>query len=128
MTQKFVVRLLTSEGDLLSWAEVQAQAKPQGRPRSTPFHAIGPSMFVIEQDGIATQMSVHWCDLDVARVFALPEPVPVSALQVLRYDWFTMPVWMVEGSKVDVPLPAVTVRGPVKVSPPAAAMGAVSPA
>jgi hypothetical protein len=125
MIQRFVIRLLTADGDLLSWAEVHAQAKPQGRPRSTPFHAMGPSMFVIERDGLASQISVHWCDLDVARLFALQVPTPVSVGQVLRYDWFTMPVWMVEGSKVDVPLPSVTVRRAVQIAPPTGNLGAV---
>jgi hypothetical protein len=124
--QRFIVRLLTAEGDLLSWTEVQAQAKPQGRPRSTPFHAIGPSMFVIERDGLASQISVHWCDLDVARLFALQTPTPVSVGQVLRYDWVTMPVWMVEGSKVDVPLPPVTVRAKVTIAPPTGNLSAVA--
>jgi hypothetical protein len=126
MIQRFVVRLLSAEGDLLSWTEVQAQAKPQGRPRSTPFHAMGPSMFVIERDGLASQISVHWCDLDVARLFALPTPTAVSVGQVLRYDWFTMPVWMVEGSKADVPLPPVTVRASVKIAPPTGNLSAVA--
>jgi hypothetical protein len=126
MTQRFIVRLLTAEGDLLSWTEVQAQAKPQGRPRSTPFHAMGPSMFVIERDGLAAQISVHWCDLDVARIFALQTPTAVSIGQVLRYDWFTMPVWMVEGSKVDVPLPPVTVRAKVTIAPPTGNLSAVA--
>jgi hypothetical protein len=126
MRARFVVRLLTATGDLLAWAEVQAEARPQGRPRSTPFHAIGPSMFVIEQDGIATQMSVHWCDLDVARLFALPDATPVQVGQVLRYDWFLMPVWMVEGSKCDVPLPQVTVRQVVTVAPPTGNLAAVA--
>jgi hypothetical protein len=118
MRQRFIVRLLAVDGALLAWAEVWAEARPQGRPRSTPFHAIAPSLFVIEQDGIATSIAVHWADLDVARLFALPEAVTVQIGQVLRYDWFTMPVWMVEGSKVEVPLPAVTVRAAVAIPVP----------
>jgi hypothetical protein len=126
MTARFVIRLLNAEGDLLSWCETNAQAKPQGRPRSTPFHAMGPSMFVIERDGLASNIAVHWCDLDVARLFALETPTAVSVGQVLRYDWFTMPVWMVEGSKVDVPLPPVTVRAKVTLSPPTGNLSAVA--
>jgi hypothetical protein len=126
MVDRFVVRLLTAEGDLLAWSEVQAQTKPQGRHRSTPFMALGPTMFVIEQNGIASHVAVHWCDLDVARMFALETPAAVSVGQVLRYDWFTMPVWMVEGSKVDVPLPPVTVRAQVKIAPPTGNLSAVA--
>jgi hypothetical protein len=125
MRQKFVVRLLTAAGELLAWAEVYAEAKPQGRPRSTPFFASTPTLFAIEQHGEASQIAVHWCDLDVARLFQLPEPVDVATGQVLKYDWFTMPVWLVEGSKVDVPLPTVTIKQSVKVTPPTGNLAAV---
>ena len=122
MTSRFIVRLLTAEGELLSWAEVYAEARPQGRPRSTPFMALVPTQFVIEQDGIASNLSIHWADLDVARLTALMQATPVKVAQVLRFDWIE-PVWMVEGSKVDVPLPAVTVRAPVKVGVPVGGVG-----
>jgi hypothetical protein len=122
--QRFIVRLLTAAGDLLSWAEVHAQAKPQGRPRSTPFVALGPSTFVIERDGLASQLTVHWADLDVARATPLMQATPVQVGQVLRFDWIE-PVWMVEGSKVDVPLPSVTVRRAVQIAPPTGNLGAV---
>lgn len=125
MTARFIVRLLTAEGDLLSWAEVYAESRPQGRPRSTPFKATIPTTFVIERDGLASQLSVHWADLDVARLTQLMTPTAVSVGQVLRFDWIE-PVWMVEGSKVDVPLPAVTVRGSVQIAPPTGALSAVA--
>lgn len=126
MTARFIVRLLTAEGDLLSWAEVSAEARPQGRPRSTPFKALSPSMFVIERDGLATHLAVHWADLDVARLTPLMEATPVQIGQALRFDWIE-PVWMVEGSKVDVPLPPVTVRRSVTIQPPTGALAAVVP-
>lgn len=125
MTARFIVRLLTAEGDLLAWSEVHAQAKPQGRPRSTPFTALGPTTFVIERDGLATQLAVHWADLDVARLTPLMQATEVRLGQVLRFDWIE-PVWMVEGSKVDVPLPAVTVRAPVALLPPTGSLVSVS--
>jgi hypothetical protein len=117
MIARFIVRLLTAEGDLLAWSEVHAQAKPQGRPRSTPFMAMGPTSFVIERDGIASQLSVHWADLDVARATPLMQATPVQLGQVVRFDWIE-PVWMVKGSEVDVPLPPVTVRAQVTIAPP----------
>lgn len=125
MTAKFIVRLLTAEGDLLSWAEVYAEARPQGRPRSTPFVALSPSTFVIEREGLASQLSVHWADLDVARVTPLMGATPVQIGQVLRFDWIE-PVWMVKGSEVDVPLPPVTVRAQVKIQPPTGNLAAVA--
>jgi hypothetical protein len=125
MTQRFVVRLLDSEGVLLGWSEVQAEARPQGRPRPTPFKALAPSMFPIERDGIASQLSIHWADMDVVRLAQLT-PSPVLAGQLMQFNW-TEPVWMVEGSKVDVPLPPVTVRAKVVIAPPTGNLSAVAP-
>lgn len=126
MTAKFIVRLLSAAGELLAWAEVVAEARPQGRPRSTPFVALAHTSFGIEANGIATQLAVHWADLDVARLTPLMEPVPVQVGQVFTFAWWE-PVWMVEGSKVDVPLPPVTVRAPVKVAVPVGDLNAVTP-
>lgn len=126
MISRFIVRLLDSEGVLLSWCEVQAESRPPGRPRPTPFVALASSMFVIERDGIAAQLVIHWADLDVVRVTPLMERTPVQVGQVMRFDWIE-PVWMVEGSKVDVALPPVTVRSSVKVVPPVGGLGASSP-
>lgn len=123
--QKFVVRLLDAAGTLLSWAEVYASPKPQARPAaSCPFWAAGNTTFVIEQDGLAIRLSVHWCDLDVARVQDLIEPVPVQAGQVFTFAWLE-PVWLVAGMR-DVPLPPVTVRASVAVGVPTGALTAVS--
>lgn len=122
-TEKFVVRLLTAEGALLSWAEVYASPKPQERGASCPIWAPGPTQFVIEQDGLASQISVHWCDLDVARKQALMEAVPVQAGQVFTFAWLE-PVWLVPGMR-DVPLPGVTVRAPVKHLVPTGSLNAV---
>jgi hypothetical protein len=124
MIARFIVRLLTADGDLLAWTEVRAEAKPQGRPRSTPFMAVGPSTFVIEQDGTAEQMSIHWPDLDVVRVAKPMESTPVQVGQVFTFTW-SEPVWMVEGSKVDVPMPPVTVRANVRIGIPVGTLNAV---
>lgn len=117
MTARFIVRLMDAAGELLAWAEVYATAKPQGRPRSTPFFADGRTQFVIERDGIASQVVIHWADLDVVRVGPELKPTPVQVGQVFDFTWLG-PVWMIEGSKVDIPLPAVTARKSVNVSPP----------
>jgi hypothetical protein len=116
MIASFIVRLLDADGELLAWAEVMAKSRPQGRPRSTPFVAESQTLFSIERDGIATGISVHWADLDVARYTPL-NACPVQTGQIHRFDWIE-PVWMVEGSKQDVPLPQVTVGRPVVVGVP----------
>jgi hypothetical protein len=123
MISDFTIRLLTAEGALLGWTVTQAESKPQGRPRSTPFYAKGPSVFNVEADGVATQIAVHWHDLDVARLTPLGEPTPVKAGQEVSFAWLE-PVWMVNGSGTDIPLPPVTVRNNVSISVPVGAMGA----
>lgn len=125
MTARFIVRLLTEAGVLLAWAEVNAEARPQGRPRSTPFFALIPTMFEVDESGLAHQLSIHWADLDVVRVTKLMEEMPVAPGQILRFDWIE-PVWMVEGSKVDIPLPPVTVKRPVNLQPPTGSLQAVA--
>jgi hypothetical protein len=124
MTARFIVRLLDSAGSLLSWAEVYAKAKPQDRAGSCPFWATTATQFVIDDDGTASQVSVHWADLDVARVQAL-DPTQVKTGQVLTMSWIE-PVWLVPGMR-DVPLPNVTIRSPVRVGVPTGGLGARDP-
>lgn len=119
---KFVVRLLDADNTLLSWTQVTAApSRQEGGRASCPLVATTPTQFVIERDGIAAKFSVHWTDLDIARVRDLDEPVLVKAHQVFHYTWIE-PVWLVSGMR-DVPLPAVTVRNSVTICPPPAQMG-----
>ena len=125
MIERFIVRLLDAQNALLAWAELQAVAKPQPRPAaSCPLWAIHDTIFAIEAAGTVSQMSVHWVDLDIARVQSV-EPTAVTVGQLYTYTWLA-PVWIVSGMK-DVPLPAVTVRTPQTVTVPTAAMGARDP-
>lgn len=126
MTARFIVRLLDAADRLLAWQEVYATAKPQDRPAaSCPFWPVVPTRFTIEVAGQATKISVHWPDLDVARVQALAEPLDVQVGQEALFTWIE-PVWLVGGSR-DVPLPPVTVKAPVSVSVPTGGLAAVSP-
>jgi len=120
--EKFVARLLDADDRLLAWATVMAAPQPIGGGRSCPFHAPGPTSFVIEAAGTVTKLVVHWCDLDVARVTEVPA-TPVALGQVFTFTWF-QPVWLVAGMQ-GVPLPAVTVRAPVGVAPPTGSFAAV---
>jgi hypothetical protein len=124
MRARFIVRLLNEAHDLLSWTEVWAEAKPQDRAGSCPFWASAPTQFVIERDGIARLVTVHWADLDVARKQDLADAVPVSVGQVFNFGWLE-PVWLVPGMR-DVPLPGVTVRAPIAVGVPTGSLAAVS--
>jgi hypothetical protein len=126
MIASFTVRLVDADGALLSWTEVMAESRPQGRPKSTPFVALGPSQFVIERDGVATDLIVHWHDLDLVRKTPLMNPGPVSVGQVQAFHWIE-PVWMVKGWEEDIPLAPITVRRSVSISPPPAQMGVKTP-
>jgi hypothetical protein len=122
MIASFVVRLVDADGALLSWTEVMAESRPQGRPRSTPFKAYAPSQFVIERDGVATDLVIHWHDLDLVRKTPMLEPVRVQVGQVFAFHWIE-PVWMVKGAESDIRLEPVTVRRQVVVNPPPAVIG-----
>lgn len=119
--EKFVVRLLDAESRLLAWAEVWAQPTPQAARASCPFWPIAPTQFVIERDGVAAQVSVHWCDLDIARIGNITPRQPVHVGQIFTHIWLE-PVWLTAGM-TDVPLPPVTIRAKVKVGIPTAALG-----
>lgn len=125
MRTKFVVRLLDAEGALLSWAEVTASPKApaEGRASATFWPVAQPTKFLILQSGTVVLMTVHWCDLDVARSREM-QPTDVQAGQVFDFLWIE-PVWLVAGMR-DVPLPATPV-GRVVIGPPSGSLTAVSP-
>ncbi len=123
--EKFVVRLLDADAQLLAWAEVYAEPKPQDRGASCPYWPVAPTTFEVEREGTATEITVHWCDLDVARRKAIVEPTPVQVGQIMTFAWIE-PIWLVHGMR-DIPLPAVTVKSSVTVTPPTGSLAAVSP-
>jgi hypothetical protein len=119
--QKFVLRLLDHAGELLAWSTISAIPAPQDRAASCPFWSIDgrTTRVAIEKSGRATEISVHWCELDVARRSDIEE-VDVEAGQVFDFTWL-QPVWLVAGTR-DVPLPAVTVRATVIVNIPSGSL------
>lgn len=120
--EKFVVRLLDATHALLAWAEVYAAPRPQNRGASCPYWPVGPTQFMVERDGCATAIAIHWCDLDVARLQPVLAPTPVAIGQILAFAWLE-PIWLVAGMR-DVPLPAVTLRAPVVLTPAPASLSA----
>lgn len=122
---KFVVRLLTESDELLAWAEVYAEPRPQApRGASCPWWSVAPTTFPVERDGLAAKISVHWCDLDVARVQVLMGDTPVQVGQVFTLNWIE-PIWLVPGMR-NVPLPTVTVRKSVTLQVPTGQLAAVT--
>lgn len=126
MTEKFVVRLLSADDLLLAWTEVYATSQPEHGRASCPFWAPqNMSTFLIETSGTASKLSIHWCDLDVARVQAILEPLAVTAGDLCQFAWLE-PVWLVSGMR-DVPMPSTTVKTSVKIQPPLGGFGVRSP-
>ena len=123
--EKFVVRLLDDANELLAWCEVFAEPRPQARGASCPFWPLTPTQFVMERDGLAVRISVHWCDLDVARVQQLAEAMPVTQGQAASFVWME-PIWLVPGMR-DVPLPPVTETRSVTIPVPTGSLNAVAP-
>lgn len=114
--QKFVVRLLDQASNLLAWSEVYATPAEHERAASCPFWPVGTrtTQFIVDADGVASEITVHWCELDVARRNPILEPVAVKAGTAVSFTWLE-PVWLVPGTR-DVPLPAVTVKQAVSIS------------
>jgi len=124
MRSKFVVRLLDEAGELLGWQAVYAEP-----------HAERPGVFWVdrteiplERPGRATRISVHWTDLNVARMEPLIEAIEIPPEKVGTSGTFIWlpwsPLWQVRGEQ-DVPLPAVTERGSVRLSPDMGVLGGV---
>lgn len=116
--EKFVVRLLNAKDELLGWAEVYAEPSPQERGASCPYWPVTGRLtkIPIDRAGNASQFTVHWCDLDVARLVSINAPLAVKPGQTADWIWLE-PIWLVPGQR-DVPLPPVTVRESVTISVP----------
>lgn len=117
MRVKIVVRLLDSEGVLLGWAPLLAEARGDQCLR-----AVQSCTLPIDVEGIGTVLSYHWADLHVQKRVTLTQPQHVrvgSSLTLTFPDDVVFHFPSDEG-----PLPPVTVRGSVVVGVPTGSMGA----
>ena len=119
MRTKFVARVLDEAHQLLAWAEVWAVATPLGGGRSCQFWPEAPTRFRVTQAGTACLLTVHWCDLDIARQTPLAA-TSVTEGQVFDFTWIE-PVWLAP-AMANVPLPAVTLDRSVELCVPAGAL------
>lgn len=117
MKTKIVVRLLDETGRLLGWAQVMARAKGDGKLWSS-----GPLRIPIELRGLATTLSLHWCDVNVEIRLALPRPTWFEAGET--YTPYEEAADLITVGAIPGELPAVTVRGPVAVDLLAGELGA----
>lgn len=123
MTQKFVIRLMTEDGDMLGWCEEHL------KPKQGAFRA-DVSEILLTKVGFAHHISVHWCDLDVVRTEPLATGLTkISADKVgtvAKFAWTFKSVWRVEGARM-AHLPPIVVTKKIVLSPEPARMGAASP-
>ncbi len=125
--EKFVLRLLSADDTMLAWAEVFASPRPQQqvdetgnkRSASCPYFPVDdlPTQLPVFEAGVATKVSIHWCDLDIARVMDLAGELTVEVGQTAMFSWTLTPVWLVAGMH-NVPLPPVVIAKPVQLSVP----------
>lgn len=115
MKAEFTVRILDESYALLAWAKVEASPRPQERGGSCPFWPEDSTQFTVDTAGRAAYVSIHWHDLDVARLKAI-DIIPVVVGQVVTLSW-DEPIWLVPGMR-DVPLPEITEKGHVVIGVP----------
>lgn len=124
LKQKFVIRLMTQDGQMLGHA-VEHLVGKEGSFRAEV------SEILITATGIAHHISVHWCDLDVVRTEPLmtgPQEVPEALIGTkAKFYWTFKSVWLVRGEEKGH-LPPIVVDQNVVLSPPAGALGAVAAA
>jgi len=122
MKQKFVIRLMTEEGEMLGHAVEHIVGK-QGSFRAER------SDILITKAGIGHHITVHWCDLDVVRSEPLatgPMEIPESHVgQHAKFYWTFKSVWLVKGEERGF-LPPIEVKENIVLAPPTGNLGAVA--
>jgi hypothetical protein len=115
MQTKLVIRILGRKEELLGWAEAVGEARGDGK-----IWISEPTLVLVEQDGTAMYLSMHWCDVNV-EIRSLIEQHPVK-----QGDVFNLPGEMV--AFVCGPaaggLPPVTVRNAINIGIPVGSLGA----
>jgi hypothetical protein len=124
--EKFVVRLLDPNNEMLGWATVYGEPRPNERRRSCCFFPGGPTYIKIERGGRAERMSIHWCDLDIGRITNIIDPQDVTAGQSVVYHWIE-PLFQVVGSAefAEQELACTVIRDNVTIDIPAGALGVI---
>jgi hypothetical protein len=114
MTTKVVCRLLSPANALLGAAVVQAEIRGDGK-----LWAPGPLAIQGERSGVATVLSLHWCDVNVeTRV-----PIAVTVTAGSRVPIYPVASPLITVGPMAGHLPAVTV-GSVSIGVPVGALGA----
>lgn len=120
MLHKLVVRLLDADGALLTWAEVQAEARGDG--------CLWPSTRVVachpcERSGIPTMLSVHWAEVNVETRVPITLPAVRAGDATVNLTLGDTPIVRVGAAASG--LPPVTVHRAVAVLVPAGCLGVV---
>ncbi len=127
MQFKFVLRLLDEQDQLLGWREIVGEAKTDHPgAASAPIFGVEGRVFplVACASGEIRSATLHWCDMNTARVIPAnwPAGTTVKAGQVV--DFFLVePLWMIPGEH-NVALPPVTVTSNISIGTRPAVIGA----
>lgn len=117
MTTEFVVRLMDAADQVLAWCRMPVVGRED--------HAFWPTTAFAgygEADGLATQAVIHWPELHTRTRIVLVDPIPIRAGETLVFRWGGPLMRM--ASDDAIPLPAVVVRGPVRVGVPTGSLSA----
>lgn len=117
MSEKIVIRLLTAGRQLLGWTAVSAEKRGDGH-----LWVDAPVQVGVEVEGRATQVSLHWADLNLEWVRALaPHVVHPGQIVCVHPGGVLITVGRMASG-----LPPVTVRSAVQIAPPTGGVGARS--
>ena len=111
---KLVVRLLGEREELLGWAEIAGEARGDGK-----IWISDPTRILIEQEGMLSYNSFHWCDINVEiRSIVESQRVKVGDCIVLPGELVAFTLGPAAGG-----LPPVTVKNPVTIGIPVGQLG-----
>lgn len=119
LVTKLVIRVLDAAGQMLGWVEAVGKAYGDGAIRID-----SPAVVQIEQAGVPSACSIHWCDVNIEVRSALLNYPRFDVGQLLSIDWSGAPALVVGPAAGG--LPPVTVRSPISIDVAAGSLGAQS--
>lgn len=109
MMYRFVVRLLDSGRQVLAWNQMFGEAKGDGAIRAIQDFVAEAQAF-----GTATDLCVHWVDVNVHLTSPLPQPVVCEVGKVITVPLRGVALFTMAGDTRE--LPAVTLTQSVQVA------------
>lgn len=117
MTIRLIGRFLDAQDRILAWCEFDGHLRGDGALWPT-----GEIVAIGEADGQAVTFHLHWPDLHFQRRMPLAPPLPVQLATPVAVA-FSADLVRLDNPADHPPVPPVTVRRAVSVSPPLGALG-----